>query len=60
MNKLISTEEQVFISLVGPSRSGKLHLTFDWLKIGIFQPKFNKTFFLSTLSTSLCTNAKKL
>ena len=34
MNKIISTKEQVFISLVGPSGSGKSHLIFEWLKIG--------------------------
>ena len=45
MNKIISSKEQVFISLVGPSGSGKSHLIFEWLKIGTFQPKFDKTFF---------------
>ena len=60
MNKIISTKERVFISLVGLSGSGKSHLIFEWLKIGTFQPKFDKIFlFLSTLSTSLWTNAKK-
>ena len=38
MNKLISTNERVFISLVGPSGSGKSHLIFDWLEIGTFGP----------------------
>ena len=33
MNKIISTKERVFISLVGPSGSGKSHLIFEWLKI---------------------------
>ena len=45
MNKIISTKERVFISLVGPSGSGKSHLIFDWLKIGTFQPKFDKVFY---------------
>ena len=45
MNKIISTKERVFISLVGPSGSGKSHPTFDWLKIGTFQPKFDKILF---------------
>ena len=59
MNKIISTKERVSISLVGPSGSGKSHLVFEWFKIGTFQPKFDKIFlFLSTLSTSLWTNAK--
>ena len=33
MNKKTSTKERVFISLVGSSGFGKLHLIFDWLKI---------------------------
>ena len=45
MNKIISTKERVFISLVGPSGSGKSHLIFEWLKIGTFQPKFDKIFY---------------
>ena len=45
MNKIISTKERVFISLVVPSGSGKLHLIFEWLKIGTFQPKFDKFFY---------------
>ena len=54
MNKKTSTKEQIFISLVGPSGSGKSHLNFDWWKIGTFQPAFDKIFlFLSTLSTSI-------
>ena len=54
MSKTISTKERNFISLVGPSGSEKYHLIFDWLKMGTFQPAFDKIFlFLSTLSTSL-------
>ena len=45
MNKVISTKGRVFISLVGPSGSGKSHLIFEWLKIGTFQPKFDKIFY---------------
>ena len=45
MNKIISTKERIFISLVGPSGSGKSHLIFDWLKIGTFQPAFDKNFY---------------
>ena len=58
MIEIISTKERVFISLLGPGGSEKLHLIFEWLKIGTFQPNFDN-FFLSTLSTSLWTNAKK-
>ena len=53
MNKIKSTKERIFISLVGPSRSGKSHLIFDWLKIGTFQPAIDNFFLKSTLSTSL-------
>ena len=40
MNKLISTKNRVFISLVGPSETGKSQLIYNWLKIGTFQPKY--------------------
>ena len=46
MNKLISTKNRVFISLVGPSETGKSQLLYNWLKIGTIQPKFYKIFFL--------------
>ena len=42
MNKIISTKERIFISLVGPSGSGKSHLIHEWLTIGTFQPEFDK------------------
>ena len=45
MNKLISTEDRVFMSLVGPSASGKSHLIFQMLKAGTFVPKFDKIFY---------------
>ena len=45
MKKIISTKERIFISLVGPSGSGKSHLVFDWLKIGTFQPAFDRKFY---------------
>ena len=45
MDKIISTKERVFISLVGPSGSGKSHLIFEWLKICTFQPKFDTIFY---------------
>ena len=45
MNKIISTKERVFISLVRPNGSGKSHLIFEWLKIGTIQPKFDKIFY---------------
>ena len=35
----------VFISLVGPSETGKSQLFHNWLKIGTFQPKIDKIYF---------------
>ena len=46
MNKLISTKSRVFMSLGGPSETGKMQLIYNWLKIGIFQPKFENIYFL--------------
>ena len=45
MNKLISTKNRVFISLVGPSETGKWQLICNWLKVGTLQPKFDKIYF---------------
>ena len=45
MNKSISTKNRVFISLVGPSETEKSQLIYNWLKIGTFQPKFDKIYF---------------
>ena len=45
MSKLISTKNRVFISLVVPSETGKSELIYNWLKIGIFQTKFDKIYF---------------
>ena len=45
MNKLICTKNRVFISLVGLSETEKLQLIYNWLKIGTFQPKFDKIYF---------------
>ena len=53
MNKLISTKNRVFISLVGPSENGKSQLIYNWLKIGTFQPKFNKIYFFHQHSQPL-------
>ena len=46
MNKKFSTQERFLISLVGPSGFGQSQLVFDLLKIGTFEPKFDKMFFL--------------
>ena len=45
MNKLISTKNRVFISLVGPSETGKMQFFYNWLKNGTFEPKFDKIYF---------------
>ena len=44
MNKLISTKNRVFMSMVGPSESGKTQLIYEWLTNGTFQPKFDKIY----------------
>ena len=46
MDKTISTKIRMFISLVGPSESGKRYLIHEWLKVGTFQPKFDPISFL--------------
>ena len=45
MNKLIFTKNLVFISLVGPSETGKSQPIYNWLKVGTFQPEFDKIYF---------------
>ena len=53
MNKLISTKNRIFVSLVGPSDSGKTYLIQEWLKFGTFQPKFRKNnFFFNSFNHS--------
>ena len=45
MNKLNSTRNRIFISLVGPSYSDKTYLILEWLKVGTFQLKFDENYF---------------
>ena len=45
MNKLNSTKNGIFISLVGPSETGRSQPIYNWLKNGTFQPKFDKICF---------------
>ena len=45
MNKLISTKNRVFSSLVGPSEIGKSQLIYNWLKIGTIQLMFEEIYF---------------
>ena len=44
MDKLISTKNRIFTFLLRPSDSGKMYLIHDWLKVGTFQPKFDKIY----------------
>ena len=53
MNRLISTKNRVFISLVGPSETGKSQFSYNCLKIGSFQPKFDKIHFFNQHSQPL-------
>ena len=45
LNKIISTNNRVFISLVGPSGTGKSQPIYNWLKKRSSQPKFDKIYF---------------
>ena len=45
MNKLISTKNRFFISLVGPSETGKSQFFYNCLPIGTFQPKIDMIYF---------------
>ena len=41
MNKIISTKERIFVSLVDPCGSRKIRLIHEWLTIGNFQQMFD-------------------
>ena len=63
MNKFFSTENQVFIALVGPSENRKWQPIYNWLKVEIIQPKFEKIYFFinnSNLCTILCKKKLKI
>ena len=53
MNKLTSTKERIFISLVVPSGSGQFHLIHAWLIIGTFQPDFVEIYYFYQYYKSL-------
>ena len=53
MNKVIYTKNRVFISLVGPSETGKSQLIYNWFKFGTFQPKSDKINFFYQHSQTL-------
>ena len=61
MSKLISTKNRIFISLVGPNDSGQTYLIHELLKVGTFQPKFDKSFCsINTRNHSMMSCKKKL
>ena len=45
--------------MVGPSETGKLQLIYNWLKIGGFQPKFDKIYFFYQRSQCPYDNMQK-
>ena len=45
MNNSNSTKNRCFISLAEPSDSGETYLIHEWLKVGTFQPNFDKIYF---------------
>ena len=59
MNKLIFTKNRIFLSLVGPSDSGKTYLIHEWLNIGTFQPKCDKSYFFYQHLPPLYDNMQK-
>ena len=44
MNKIISDNKRIFISLVGPSGSRKSHFIFGWLKMVLLNQSLTKRF----------------
>ena len=46
MNKIISTQDRVFMAVVGPSGCGKTEFIFKMLNGNTFYPKFNNVIFL--------------
>ena len=45
MNKLISTKNLFFISMAGPSETGKSQIIYNWLKNGTLQSKLDNVQF---------------
>ena len=42
---IFCSKNRVFITLVGPSETGKRQLIYNWLKFGTFQLEFDKIYF---------------
>ena len=58
-NEYITSKNRVLISLVGPCKTGKSQLIYNWLKIGTLQPKFDKFYFFYQHSQPLYDVMKK-
>ena len=59
MNKIISTQDRVFMAVVGPSGCGKTELIFKMLIGNIFYPKFNNIiFFIQRNATNIHQNGE--
>ena len=46
-------KKSFFISFVGPPETGKSQLIYNWLKVGTFEPKFDKVYFFNQHSQPL-------
>ena len=57
--KKISNKEQAFISLFGPSGSGKRHLIFEWLNIGVLNQHLTKLFIFININNLLMFKCKE-
>ena len=51
--QVVFYKKTAFLSLVGPSDSGKTYLIHEWLKTGTFQPHFDKIYFFYQHSQQL-------
>ena len=63
MNKLISTKKSSLYFIGWSIRNWKSQLLYNWLKIGTFQPKFDKIYFfinILNLFTMLCKKKSKI
>ena len=47
MNKFFCTKTRVLLHLVAPSEKGMSQLYYNWVKIGMFQPNFDKKYCFS-------------
>ena len=57
MNKIISTQDRVFMAVVGPTGCGKTELIFKMLSGNTFYPKFNHIiFFIPRIATNIRQN----